>query len=169
MKFYFKDILIAALFIALAGMMNAGMDTIKHHWNKSVFKDYTFPSQEWWVEDWTKMYDKDENGIMIQECDTTYINGEVVLSNCKYQTKFWHGIRIVPLNHPLFFDAWHALKVIMIFFVACAVMTMYFARHRITFNYKDWKSWLAVLILIIIIGLAWNTSFNLGYDIILIE
>lgn len=144
MKRSWKDLLIAAFIISFAASLNAGMDTLDHHYNKSIFTKYG----SYFQSDWTRAYKKDPGGELIYPL----------------QPKQWNlGLFKIGI-HPLFFDAWHLFKSAMIFLIICFGSTFVFARERIVFSWKKGEHWWLLTALIIFYSAVWILTFNLFYN-----
>lgn len=129
-------ILLVSLFFAIGAMLNAGMDTLDHHRSDSIFVEWG----KYWDDNGSLKYD--ENG----------------------DRKYFLDIHFVLFKHPVFFDAWHLFKALMIFNFMIALGLLYFKRSRIIFNVKRWIHWIVLAIIFIVFALVWNITFNLFYD-----
>ena len=154
----YGTILIMALMLAVAAMLNAGMDTIAHHYKVSVFKEWSFPSDDFWVNDWTKKYEKDEQGnLIVERTDTLISNGDTTTVNYYARKKF-----LFFNAHPAMNDGWHLLKVLMIEVLILLIICYYVIRRNLSL--KDGKTWIKILVIQVLLALAWNVTFNLFYD-----
>lgn len=143
-----KDILIGLFIIAIAAFLSASMDTIDHHYPESVFKDLP----EYFFHDWTRLYEKDPDGNLIRPLIR----------------KAW-DFGFIKINiHPIFFDAWHLAKTLLIFMIILYGATFVFARERFVFYWKNLDHWMILIFLIVLYGFIWNLVFNLFYDSILL-
>lgn len=140
--------MITAIFVALAAICNAIMDTLVHHFSDSIFKK---KNKSLW------------NGVVSWR--NKYINGNWQMGRRKFlifKTKFWEskGINI----HPIFTDKWHQFKFGMIFFMVCAICVFPFditpdICHECTgFGYAVKYLWP-----IPVYGTIWNLTFSLFY------
>lgn len=133
--------LFAFSLVAIAAISNASMDTIDHHYSKSIFINMG----DYFKNNWTKKY---ENNI-----DT----GELLKDeNGKYIRKRWFGLIMI---HPMFFDAWHLFKVIMLGALLAVGM---FAQRRLIINIRT------ILFYLVFGIISWILIFNVFYDHILL-
>lgn len=138
--------------IAIAGMLNAGMDTLRHHYDQSIFAEWNFPGKDYWKEDWKKKWETDPiTGELLYDEDGNRIR------------RFWMNIRVVPFNHPLWFDGWHMIKAVMVEIIILIFIFRWFYRKQL-FKQKLWHYVVSFLILNIIYALGWNLSFNYFYE-----
>lgn len=149
LKGTWKDLLIASFLISFAAGLNASMDTIDHHFNRSIFKDMP----EYFAKDWTRKYEKDfETGELLLDEDGNYIR------------KKWNFVLFKINIHPLFFDAWHLFKSAMVALIILFAITLIFSKEHVVFNWNKIEHWYALIILFIWFSLCWNFIFNMFYD-----
>lgn len=146
--------IIDIILVFLAAMSNAIMDTISHHWEKSIFR-YTKNSPEgwgflnlkWWyifhMESWKNKY---------------------ISPYPPYEKRKKWNFYLFKINKPVqFCDAWHFLKSLMIF---CLIALPFFYEGMFhMFGNKPWN----IAIDYMILGLVWNLTFNLFYNKLLIR
>lgn len=132
--------MISLIFLILAAICNAVMDTSVHHYSKSVFSKL---NPLWW-------------------------NGEISWQN-KYdpkdgtKRKKWK-ILFFSVNKPVqITDAFHFFKTLMITFICLSVATFDKCQALIGCEY----TWYSFLIVVGIYGTLWNVGFSLFYDKIL--
>ena len=134
--------LFALALVAGAAISNASMDTIDHHYGESIFVDMG----DYFKSDWKRKYEADPTtGELLVDDDGEYIK------------KKWFGI--IPI-HPMFFDAWHLFKVIMLALLLFAGM---FTQRRFIINIRT------ILFYLLFGVLGWIMVFNLFYGSILIK
>lgn len=127
-------LIISFLFISLAAICNAIMDTITHHWDISIFDEAEGEITKrdmWWNPDYS------------------WINKYLDKNPEKGLKKIFFGLFDKP-----FTDAWHTFKSLMIIFIVLSI---------ITFNYSL-AIWYEYIIAFIIYGILWNLIFNLFYN-----
>lgn len=123
--------MISLLFISFAAICNAIMDVCSFHWHDSVFNRF---DRKWW-----------DSSISWKN---KYINSDVKQGRRK--------ILDSHLNYPVqFTDAWHFFKMLMLIFIALAIIT-----------YEKPEDYL-VVIDFILIGFIWNLTFSVYYKKIL--
>lgn len=138
---------LSAFFFILAAICNALMDTLadEPHFNKSIFGD---KNPDFWLkqDSWDNKYN-DING-----------DGE---GDYKGGLRF-KGIFGFMNN---FLDAWHIAKMGMIFSIAFSVVFFPLAFKFCVFNsnFLNGLLWLGIL------GVCWNTPFNLFYNKIFVK
>lgn len=156
--------MVSFLFILLASISDAIMDTLHHHWNKSIFfkelnnknKKYVY----WWnpILSWENKY-----------IDRDISKGYRKLFNIRY--KLFKKDRVFSINYPVqLTDAWHLFKTIMIFSICLSIITFdsnyyYYLDGIVNIPYK----WISFLLLLLIYGLIWNCTFSLFYNRLLIR
>ena len=131
--------MISLLFFILASICNSVQDTLVHHHPKSIFKKYT---KGFWSD---AFYESWKN---------KYINNDPLQGRKKIL-----GINI----HPMFTDAWHCFKSLMIIFICLSIAT-FDLNCLYIFDY-----WICVLIVVTVYGTLWNLAFSIFYDKILIK
>lgn len=94
--------MISCIFIILAAICNAVMDTCQHHYEQSIFTKY---NQQFWDAkvSWKNKYVDWDNGD-------------------KRRVKILGGRFNLPVS---FTDSWHLFKRLMLIFIALAVVTIY--------------------------------------------
>ena len=134
--------MLSIILLFLASVCNATMDTISHHWSKSIFtkiKDDFF--YNWFRNDSWKL--KYKNG-----------DPEQGIIQCIIKLKFIN----FKINKPVqITDAWHFAKMLMIIFISLAIIAYepFIRISHIDINNK--------LIELVIFGLIWNNTFTLFY------
>ena len=134
--------MISFIFIILAAICNAFMDTSVHHYYSSIF---TKLNPLWWNGEisWKNKY----NNVL---------TGDGGRKKCK--------ILFFNVNKPVqITDAFHFFKTLMIIFICLSVVTynkycMFIGCHLTWYNF---------LIMLSIYGVLWNVSFSLFYNKIL--
>ena len=126
------------IFITLAAICNAIMDTSVHHYSTSVFKKL---KPEFW------------NGEISWK--SKYINGDFNKGRVKW---------IFNLDKPVqLTDAFHFFKMLMIIFICLSIMTFDKCASFIGCEYQ----WYSFTIMLLIYGIIWNSTFSLFYNKIL--
>lgn len=124
--------LVSIILFALAGACNAVMDTVTHHYQKSIFNVRKY-RMFWWNPEYSWR--------------NKYHSGDPALGRRKW---------IFGINYPVqISDAWHLFKTVMIFGIVGSVV-----------SYQPIYQWWAD---IIIFGTAWNLTFSLFYNKLLIK
>jgi hypothetical protein len=132
--------MISILFFILAAISNSIMDVTQFHFYESVFNNGTF-KLNWWsgVSSWKNKY-----------VDREVANGR-------------RKVMGSAINYPVqLTDAFHFFKMLMIVFLALAVIT--FDANLIKFTNMQW---LNLLIALVAYGTLWNCTFSLFYNKIL--
>jgi len=146
-----KTLILVFIGVFLIGFLEASKDTIDHHFDRSVFKNFG----SYFKNDWTRKYEKDEGGNLLLD------------ENGKYIHKTWKIPFVVPgssnilsiikiKQHPAVFDFWHLCKVLLYGLV------VYIAAYR-----KE-QSQTIIIIKALLYGILYNLSFNLFYDVVLL-
>jgi hypothetical protein len=151
----FKDILLASLFFAICAFLNASMDVTKDKFSSSVYSKISEPgtaTYKYFESDWRNKWETWPDGGLILDKDGNKI------------PKWFLGIHIVPLNHPMFFDSWHLFKSAMVFFFGVTLIVLYFKAAKIIFKFNKWYYWVVLGIVLVWFFLDWNIVFNLFYD-----
>ncbi len=132
--------LVSLIFWALASILDAVMDTIKDHWDVSIFKNNPKYDEQWW-------------------------NPAISWKN-KNNNLYWKIFKWKIKKPVQFTDAWHNLKMYKIISLACSAISPFIGILCIlgvTWPYLI----ISTLILLIIFGVFWNGHFNIFYDEIL--
>lgn len=88
-----KRFIIVFSFIFAAGVFEGSADVIEFHYQGSVFQDLG----SWWMHDWTRAYEKYDNGEFKKDPDGNLIH-----------VKTW------IFNTPAYFlDGWHFVKLLL--------------------------------------------------------
>jgi hypothetical protein len=128
-------IYISLIFLVLASICNAIMDTSTQHYYSSIFTKF---KPKWW------------NGNISWK--NKYIDGDLNKGRIKW---------ILGFNKPVqLTDAFHFFKMLMIIFICSSIIT--FDRCSIIINCQYY--WYSFLIILGIYGLIWNLTFSLFYN-----
>lgn len=141
--------MISLIFFALAAICNAVMDVVSFHYDESVFwKPWGNRKDNLWNQWWNANF----------SWKNKYILGDTHLGRKKL---FW------KINYPVqLTDAWHFFKMMMIIFIALSAVT--FEKHYMPLFYAV-SNPLFIILLMCGYGLAWNLTFNLFYNHLLIR
>ena len=177
MNWALKDLLIAFVFFALCAFLNASMDVTKHNFKSSIYSqigDKESPTYKYFASHWTNKWEYQYTlfSILVEgelvSWETVDYQGKdiwfILDKDGKRISRYFLGIRIIGLNHPMFSDSWHLFKAVMIGSFIIALIALYFAAARNIFSWKRWESWAVALTLFILFSLDWNLFFNLFYD-----
>ena len=130
------------LFWCLAAICNAIMDTITHHWDESIFaenKGIITRREQWWNPDYS------------------WKNKYVDKDPRKPIRKIFKSFDIP------FTDAWHTFKSLMIIFLVVSLVFSWCSGPPLL------NIWWVYLLDFILLGVIWNTIFNLFYNHLLKE
>ena len=134
-------IILCLIFVVASSACNAMMDTLVHHWYKFRWADK--------VNNWK------------WEATISWLNKYVDKDPKKGRRKWLFG-----LNYPVVLsDAWHFFKMWQIIFICCAIVSSYFSAQIRIFD----SILLDGLVYVIALGIVWNKTFSLFYDIILVK
>lgn len=129
--------MISLLLIALAAICNAVMDTVSFHYKQSIFSKY---NPQWWnpAISWKNKY--------VDYSRFAEYTGKV----SKLEKRIFI-LNLFSIKYPTFLtDAWHFFKSLMIVLLGFAIV-LYVPVVNI---YVD----------IILVGFAWNLTFNVFYN-----
>lgn len=146
MIYIWVSLIVALLFWIIASILDSVMDTIKDHWDVSIFKDNPKFDKQWWNPkiSWVNKY---ANVYTTQKKQITILGFNF--------TK--------PVQ---FTDAWHNLKmwkIISLAFVPVSMIT-----GVLLFLGVNVIPIIGIIIAsLLILGLAWNYPFNIFYNKIL--
>lgn len=131
---------LSILFLMLAAICNAIIDTLDHHYHTSIFRYKCNP--EFWnpTISWKNKY---RNGAVSQ-------GPAFFLST---------GILVA------FTDAWHLFKSMMIVLIVLSIVTFPYTFEICLFH----STFLNVLLWIGLLGTAWNVTFSFFYNKVLIK
>ena len=166
-------ILLASIFFVICGFLNASMDITKHDFNGSIYSKINDDKesavyiyfQSHWVNKWDySLTEVTDYPVAIHNGKQAWIKLD---EDCNRIPKWFLNIKVLPLNHPLFFDSWHLFKSLFFAGIIIMLMIFYFKKYRIIFYWKDWSHWTVALIVFVWLAIVWNLSFNLFYNNIL--
>jgi len=146
MIYIWVSLIVALLFWIIASILDSVMDTIKDHWDVSIFKDNPKFDEQWWNPkiSWINKY---ENVYSTQRKQITI-----------FGFKFTKQVQ--------FTDAWHNLKmwkIISLAFVPTSIIT-----GILLFLGVSIIPIIGIIIAsLLILGLLWNYPFNIFYNKIL--
>ena len=129
--------MISLLLVALAAICNALMDTISFHYKQSIFTKY---NPQWWnpAISWKNKY--------VDYSKFAEYTGKV----SKLEKRIFI-LNLFSIKYPTFLtDAWHFFKSLMIVLLGFAIVLY----NPVVNIYVD----------IILVGLAWNLTFNVFYN-----
>jgi hypothetical protein len=128
------------IFLALAAICNAIMDTCVHHYYNSIFSKL---DPNWW-------------------------NGETSWKNKYFEGDPTKGRRFIFLgiNYPVqLTDAFHFFKMLMIFFICASIISYTPCELFIDCG----STFLSQLIMFVVYGVVWNSTFSVFYNKLLIK
>ena len=130
------------ILIFLAAMFNSGMDTLDHHFGKSIFNKIKNVDWRLWFNEnqgWKNKYvDRDPKKGLIK----------------------W-SIFGIKFNKPVqISDAWHFFKMLMIFSI-CMIPSLHIVKEQLCYyEFPFWSDFINVIIIWTILGTIWNLTFN---------
>lgn len=154
------------IFVILAACSNAIMDTIKHHWSKSIF---SFTKRGTKFREWLWKYFHQLSWqlayVWMERATGLPVNESLFPYSGKYKIfgpKIWFTILGIKIKKPpQLIDGWHFFKSLMIMLV----LLPYALWDQVIVIY-DWNQWLLDWFTL---GMAWNISFNFFYNKVLIK
>ena len=131
---------LSLIFLMLAAICNAIMDTSVHHYSTSILNEY---NPIWW-----------DGSISWKN---KYIDGDFTKGRIKW---FKYINKPVQLT-----DAFHFFKMLMIIFICLSIITFDKCSILVNCEYHLFTS----LIVLSLYGLIWNVTFSFIYKILRIE
>jgi len=129
------------IFIILASICNAVMDTSVHHYSKSILSN--FKNKLWW------------NGEISWK--NKYVEGDPKKGRVKWIFGFNKPVQLT--------DAFHFFKMLMVIFICVSIIT--FDKNCVLVNGE--YMWYKFMGLLCIYGTFWNVPFSLFYKKVLIK
>lgn len=133
-------IFLSLIFIILASICNAIMDTVLYHHDRSIFKEYKTGF-------WSDTY--------FVSWKNKYVDGDPKKGRVKW---FWIINKPVQLT-----DAFHFFKMLMIIFICLSIITF----DRCTLLFVCEYNVFTFLLTLGVYGFLWNIYFSLFFDRIL--